>query len=171
MIRTSIEKPIYKEKLRIRFYNELNELTKGFIEIKKKYDGIVYKRRISMPYDKLINDIKNNFITEESQIANEINYCLKYYNIKPKIQLTYYRHAYVAQDNLRITIDSFIKYKNKDIYNFESDGISLNDDIYLLEIKTQIGLPRWLLDFFFENNITKTSFSKYGEVYKKISFK
>ena len=50
LIRRSLEKPAYKEKLRLRSYGVPNEETQVFPEIKKKARGIVYKRRVSMPY-------------------------------------------------------------------------------------------------------------------------
>lgn len=169
LIRRSIDKPSYKEKLRIRFYNDLVENTNGFIEIKKKFDKVVYKRRISLNYNDLIKQVSNNRIDSDEQIAKEINYCLQHYNLKPKLQLTYKREAYYQKNsNLRITIDNEIKYKTNDIYNFDNKGLFLNNEIYLVEVKTDIGLPKWLLDFFSEKNIYKTSFSKYGEIFKLI---
>jgi len=59
LIRTSLEKPVYKEKFRLRTYGVPTSDTPAFAEIKKKYDGIVYKRRISLPYPdalKLLTD-------------------------------------------------------------------------------------------------------------------
>lgn len=45
LIRTSLAKPRYKEKLRLRCYNVPAEESQSFVEIKKKVDGVVYKRR------------------------------------------------------------------------------------------------------------------------------
>ena len=50
MLRRSQEKPAYKEKLRLRGYGVPDEETQVFPEIKKKAEGIVYKRRVRMPY-------------------------------------------------------------------------------------------------------------------------
>ena len=47
LISRSLEKPVYKEKLRIRAYGEVNENSEVFVELKKKFKGIVYKRRFS----------------------------------------------------------------------------------------------------------------------------
>ena len=49
LIRSSLEKPVYKEKLRLRSYGVPQSDTTVFAELKKKYKGIVYKRRIGMP--------------------------------------------------------------------------------------------------------------------------
>lgn len=168
LIRRSIDKPNYKEKIRIRFYNKLNYDTNAFIEIKKKFDKIVYKRRVSLNYNDLIEQVNNKFIKSNDQIAKEINYSINFYNVYPKVQLTYAREAYYNESNLRITIDNEIRYKSSDIYNFEKDGIELDNSIYIVEVKTDIGLPMWLLEFFSNNKIYKSSFSKYGEVYKRI---
>ncbi len=48
MISKSIEGPIYKEKLRIRSYGDIQNNDFIYVEMKKKYDGIVYKRRIQV---------------------------------------------------------------------------------------------------------------------------
>ncbi len=50
LIRASLEKPVYKEKLRLRTYGVPQDGSSAFIEIKKKYKGIVYKRRITADY-------------------------------------------------------------------------------------------------------------------------
>ena len=48
LIRKSLEKPVYKEKLRVRSYGVPMGDDKVFVELKKKYDGVVYKRRVAM---------------------------------------------------------------------------------------------------------------------------
>ena len=49
LIRASLEKPAYKEKLRLRSYGVTEPGGEVFLELKKKYKGIVYKRRITPP--------------------------------------------------------------------------------------------------------------------------
>ena len=47
LARRSIEKPVYKEKVRVRSYGPASGEDTVFLELKKKYDGIVYKRRMA----------------------------------------------------------------------------------------------------------------------------
>lgn len=167
IIRNSIEKPIYKEKLRIRRYNESPAV---FIELKKKYKGIVYKRRINAT--NVVNKKDIFSLSEHKQINNEINYFLsRYEEIDAKVYLSYEREAYYSldDDNLRMTFDFNIMFRDNSV-SFESsecDKRVLSEDYVLLEVKTLNGFPDWFLKFLSENGIIKTSFSKYGEAYKR----
>lgn len=173
LIRKSIEKPIYKEKLRIRSYQKAQDNTKVFVELKKKYKSIVYKRRVALDLikaDKWINDK----ITpdKDNQIMKEINYFLNYYNnIKPKAFISYERESYynISKKNLRITFDENIIGRNYDL--------SLKNDIYgdyildkqyvIMEIKSSSSIPLWFINVLSKHKIYKTSFSKYGTFYIK----
>lgn len=171
IIRTSIEKPLYKEKLRIRKYNDN---TSVFIELKKKFNGIVYKRRIEVEDDVLNKNIYN--LKEKNQINNEINYFLKQHDeIDARVYLSYERIAYYGRldKEFRMTFDFNIKYRGESISFLEDvnqDKEVLSNEYVLLEVKTASGLPSWLLEFFSKNQIYKTSFSKYGTAYKKYIF-
>lgn len=173
LVRTSIEKPIYKEKLRLRSYNVPSLDDEVFFEIKKKYNSIVNKRRITLSlkdYYKYINMEKIS--NKDSQISKEIIYMIKHYNLKPKVFLAYDRKAYIAKQdkNLRITIDNNIRSRNYDLKLEHSDkGELLSDEkYYLMEIKSLNGYPRWLVECLSKNNIFPKTFSKYGNVYKKM---
>ena len=173
LIRKSIEKPEYKEKLRVRTYQTIDNDQEVFVELKKKYKSVVYKRRVTLPYSKAISFLNKEDIDESSQVINEIKYVLDFYDdLHPMIFLSYERESYVGLEdsNFRITFDKNIIWRDydvdltKDIYG---ENI-LNDDLVLVEIKTNTGYPKWLVDFLSENKIYKTSFSKYGNVYSKI---
>ena len=49
LARHSIAKPDYKEKIRIRSYSKADAGSTVFVELKRKFDGVVYKRRIGLP--------------------------------------------------------------------------------------------------------------------------
>ena len=173
LIRKSIEKPEYKEKLRVRTYQTIDNDQEVFVELKKKYKSVVYKRRVTLPYSKAISFLNKEDINESSQVINEIKYVLDFYDdLHPMIFLSYERESYVGLEdsNFRITFDKNIIWRDydvdltKDIYG---ENI-LNDDLVLVEIKTNTGYPKWLVDFLSENKIYKTSFSKYGNVYARI---
>jgi len=175
LIRTSLDKPVYKEKLRVRSYCQVNDNDDVFVEIKKKYDGVVYKRRITMK-----KDIAGNFLASKcpspkhSQIVNELEYFIKYYKtLSPKVFLSYEREAYytISESDFRITFDENILYRQTELdLSKEVYGSPLLDkDLTLMEVKTSGGMPLWLTKVLTENTINKTSYSKYGEAYKKIS--
>lgn len=173
LIRTSIEKPEYKEKLRIRSYKTVNKDDEVFVELKKKYKKIVYKRREILPYNSARLFLDKKVRPNDLQITKEIEYTLNYYqDLKPTIFLSYDRLAYIGKEdlNFRITFDRNIMWRDYDIdLSKEAYGdLILDQDLVLMEVKTVMGLPRWLLDFLGENNIYKVSFSKYGNVYKEI---
>ncbi len=173
IIRHSIEKPKYKEKLRLRIYGEPKDESPAFIELKKKYDGIVYKRRIlSSQNDACEYLISNKPLEENSQIKSEIDYFLKTSGeLLPRVYLSYEREAYFckADENLRMTFDFNIKMRDSDVslLSSEKDVDVLDKNYVLMEVKTLNGLPFWLVDFLSENKIYKTSFSKYGTGYEK----
>lgn len=173
LIRNSLEKPIYKEKLRIRSYKKVNLEDEVFVELKKKYKSVVYKRRILMPDSKIENDFYINIASEKSQIANEIEYFMSYYkNLKPIVFLSYEREAYYSLDrsDFRVTFDENILYRD--------DDLSLTSEVYgkrlidenqtLMEVKTSGGMPMWMIKILNKNKIFKTSFSKYGAAYKEL---
>jgi len=169
LIRTSIEKPTYKEKLRVRCYNDINSDSKVYIELKKKYDGIVYKRRLAMKENQ-IDSFLGRETPAQGQIQKEVSYFLNFYkNLGPAMYLSYIRDAYFCKDNsnLRITFDHDIGYRTEDL-----DLISkpygtelLSPNTYVMEIKCSDAMPLWLTSALSKNKIYKESFSKYGKAY------
>ena len=171
LIRRSIEKPNYKEKLRIRSYKKATPESETFVEIKKKFDKIVYKRRISLPEQEAMGWIAGEgSCSKSTQITNEIQYFLDYYKgLKPAVFLSYEREAYYCEErkDFRVTFDDNILAR--------TENISLQEDAYgtpllpegrvLMELKCSGGYPMWMVKFLSENKIYKTSFSKYGIAY------
>lgn len=174
LIRRSLEKPVYKEKLRIRSYQTAGPQDPVFVELKKKYRSVVYKRRLVLPEEQVMDSFENGKqLPVHSQIGNEIQYFRDYYgSLHPTVFLSYEREAYYALDgsDLRITFDENILYRSQDL-SLESEvyGIPLlNKDQTLMEIKTSGGYPLWLTKTLTENHLFKTSFSKYGSAYQKM---
>lgn len=183
LIRRSLEHPVYKEKLRLRSYGLAKPSDTVFVELKKKFCSVVYKRRIAMTHDKAISylagkeQIANSQIAEsqitDSQIASEINYALKIYeNLAPAVLLSYEREAFYARNNheFRVTFDRNILWRD---YDLSLDkGIYgtpiLEDQKVLMEVKTDGAIPGWMVDFLTANKLYKTSFSKYGTAYRAI---
>ncbi|MBQ4564053.1 MAG: polyphosphate polymerase domain-containing protein [Lachnospiraceae bacterium] len=176
LIRRSIEKPAYKEKLRIRSYQKANSESPVFVELKKKYNSIVYKRRLAMPEKDAMAWICRVTPREsDSQIAAEINYVLDYYEtLRPTVFLSYEREAYYALDgsDFRITFDDHIL-SRQDNLSLESEvgGTPLlPEGNILMEIKTSGGIPLWMTHVLTQERIFKTSFSKYGTAYQTTIF-
>lgn len=173
LIRKSLEHPIYKEKLRLRSYGTADEDTQVFIELKKKYASVVYKRRIGMTKHEADDYLFQGKSPANNQISREIDYFLSIYEqIHPAVLLSYDREAFYAKDNheFRITFDDNILWRD---YNLTLDsGIYgtpiLEPDKVLMEIKTADAIPLWFVKFLNINHIYQTSFSKYGTAYSAI---
>lgn len=173
LIRRSLEHPVYKEKLRLRSYGLAKPSDTVFVELKKKFCSVVYKRRIAMTHDKAISYLAGNGQIADSQIANEINYALKIYeNLAPAVLLSYEREAFYARNNheFRVTFDRNILWRD---YDLSLDkGIFgtpiLEDQKVLMEVKTDGAIPGRMVDFLTANKLYKTSFSKYGTAYRAI---
>lgn len=173
LVRRSIEKPHYKEKLRLRSYGIPNQDSKVFLEIKKKFDGIVYKRRVGMTLQEANSYIRKQEKPEkQGQIFQEIDYFMNYYQgLTPKLYLAYDRIAWAGNDDdsLRITFDTNIRSRWEDLYLEHGDyGTKLFDeDLYLMEIKVPGAFPLWMSALLNELEIYPVSFSKYGSIYQK----
>ena len=176
LIRRSIEKPVYKEKLRVRNYAGKNAEDKVFVEIKKKYRKVVYKRRLSMTKDAAMQWLLGEKPCEiDSQIAREIDYFLQYYvNLRPALFLSYEREAYYCNrgSDFRITFDENVLCRQNEItFKTYVGGVPiLEEDKVLMEIKSSGGMPMWMVDILSREKIYKTSFSKYGTAYQRIIY-
>lgn len=176
LIRRSIEKPAYKEKLRIRSYSRADSDSTVFAELKKKYKGVVYKRRISLPYGEAALWLSGEkHIDQQKQIVNEIDYFLNYYKtLHPTVFLSYEREAFYTKDgsDFRVTFDDNILCRQEDL-SLESEVYGtpiLPEGMVLMEIKCSGGIPLWMTNILSEEHIYKTSFSKYGTAYQTMIF-
>jgi SPX domain protein involved in polyphosphate accumulation len=119
LIRTSVDGPAYKEKLRIRSYKRVSGDGDVFVELKKKYDGIVYKRREGMDYRTARLYLDRGFgLSKTSQIISELDYFKKFYeNLEPSILIMCDREAYVSKEDesLRLTFDQNILFRDENL--------------------------------------------------------
>lgn len=171
LIRKLIEKPIYKEKLRIRSYNKPTLDSSVYVELKKKYDLIVYKRREKIAYKYVLNN--SFFECAETQIDKEIKYFNDFYGgLTPKMFLSYERGAYYFKTDkqIRITFDTNIKYRTENVNLLPSisDIKLLPNNLVLMELKVPFSIPYDLAKYSSSEKIFKTPFSKYGTAYKQI---
>lgn len=171
LIRKSIEKPIYKEKLRIRSYDKPTWDSSVYVELKKKYDHIVYKKREKIAYKYVLNN--SFFECAETQIYKEIKYFNDFYDgLTPKMFLSYEREAYYFKTDkqIRITFDTNIKYRteNVNLLSSISDIKLLPNNLVLMELKVPFSIPYNLAKYLSSEKIFKRPFSKYGTAYKQI---
>ena len=172
LVRQSIEKPEYKEKLRLRAYGKATDTSVVYAELKKKFDGVVYKRRIPVPLCQarkyLYYGIRR---IEESQILKEIEYVLNRYDLRPAAFVAYDRAAYYGKGNeeLRITFDRNIccRCSGLDLKNGVYGTMLLDKDQILMEVKIPGAMPLWMSRLFSDMGLFPVSYSKYGAYYKE----
>ena len=193
MVRRSLEKPMYKEKLRLRSYGMPENTSTVFPEIKKKAMGIVYKRRISLPYQEAVSFLSGQQIASTDtcngttqqiastdmcdgttrQILHELDWMLaSYENLSPRVFLSYERDSYkgVSDPSLRLTLDQDILFRTDrlDLREGAFGEAILLPDQTLMEVKISNAAPLWLAQALSEIGIFPVSFSKYGRAYERI---
>lgn len=171
LIRTSLEKPKYKEKFRVRCYGEPNADSSYFLEIKKKYNGIVNKRRIVMkPAEARAYLEQGKKPAEQSQIFKEVDYVWNHYELMPKVYLAYDRIALFGKEDpeFRVTFDQNIRSRNSNLVLEDDTNTTklLEDGYHLMEVKISDAMPLWFVEILSDLEIRNVSFSKYGNVYK-----
>lgn len=177
LIRASLAKPVYKEKLRLRSYGPVSDGDNIFVELKKKYDGVVYKRRIHMPYAEASAWLSGDRSKmPDTQIGREIGYFADFYGtLRPTVFLSYERQAWYSLDgsDFRVTFDQNIQSRLTQLHlSCPCGGSSLlPPGKVLMELKTAGGIPLWMTKALTENQIFKTSYSKYGTAYETTIFK
>ena len=172
LIRHSLERPVYKEKLRLRTYSLPDENTPCFLELKKKFNGIVYKRRIETVYSTAFQALTTNFLNDNRQVAKEITYFIKNYgSLLPTAAIFYNRTAFIdlENQNLRYTFDENITARDHelDLRLGDHGWLLLPQNTVLLELKTNCNFPLWLTEVMNDLKIFPTRFSKYGTLYQE----
>lgn len=176
LIQKSLEKPVYKEKLRLRSYGRVPLESTVYLEIKKKFKGIVNKRRspfiLSEAYDFIQNGTEPKNPKTNFQVLAEIKNMMSRYNLLPKVYIYYDRLAFFEKEDsdFRLTLDRNITVRRTDLHlENEIYGDSLlPPGIWLMEAKAFKAFPLWFVHFLSQNKIFHVSFSKYGTEYTKM---
>lgn len=175
LIINSLDKPVFKDKIRIRSYGIPNLEDDIFLELKTKYKGVVGKRRSKIKLKDYYQYLNSGKFNNEDQILTEIDYYFKYYKLKPTIYIAYDRKSYKGKydNDLRITFDTNLRStrENLEFTNAKNMTNYFEEDKYIMEIKTIGALPLWFARTLSEMNIMPTSFSKYGKIYEKEKLK
>ena len=172
LIRSSLDKPVYKEKLRLRSYSTPKQESKVFLELKKKYSGVVYKRRETLRYREAMGYLRTGVAPVDTQIMREIDWAMRYYKgLKPKMFIAYDRTAFYSKTDheLRITFDKNVRYRTDDL-DLASGSYGeriLDHDKCIMDIKALNSMPLWLVDALGALGILPGSFSKYGTAYAR----
>lgn len=174
LIRTSVTKPVYKEKIRLRSYGIPQRDSMVFLELKKKYHGIVNKRRTLMTLEEAYEFLNTDDVSYVKdymnvQVLNELKYSIAHYEAVPKVCLCYERIALagIENRNLRITFDRNIIARREELrleYGVFGERV-VPEDTMVMEIKYMDRMPLWLTALLREHSLEKTSFSKYGTEY------
>ena len=170
LIRASLEKPAYKEKLRVRSYGVPTETDRVFVELKKKFDGVVYKRRITTEVPQ-VEPLLCGSTEAKCQIGREIQWFQRQNRTRPRVFIGYDRLAFAGQEDpqLRLTFDTNLRWRDTQLDLCMGDWgapILQGEDI-LMELKLPEACPLWLTHALTEVGAFPTSFSKYGTCYKE----
>ena len=172
LIINSIDKPIFKEKIRLRSYSvpDLNDIV--FLELKGKYKDIVFKRRLEIVLDDFYKYLKTGIINSKynNQVMKEIDYVIKKFKLKPKLFIGYDRLSYYDKDNInfRVTFDYDLRSREDELrLELGDNGNLYNKSIYIMEVKSLNAMPLWFTKILSDMKIYPRSFSKYGEIYKE----
>lgn len=171
LIRRSIDQPTYKEKLRLRSYGVPGPDSTVFLEIKKKYQKMVNKRRIPLTlaeaYDYLERGIRPQ---EEGQILREIDFFRRRYALLPRLYLAYDRVAMFGREDaqFRVTFDENIRFRRGGVGLERGDAgrLLLPEGYVLMESKVLGATPLWFAGILSGMGLYSTSFSKYGSIYR-----
>ena len=170
LIRRSIDAPVYKEKLRVRAYNVPAPDGTVFVELKKKYDGVVYKRRITTEAREAAPFLAGAVPNGHGQIGQELLWFQQRYGAKPRVFIAYDRLAFAGIDDseLRITFDTNLRWRDTELdLRLGDHGAPITDpDMILMEIKFPGVCPLWLSRLLSREKVFPTSFSKYGACYR-----
>lgn len=175
LIRKSLEKPAYKEKIRLRSYGTVQLTDSVYLESKKKFDGVVNKRRTAFilqdAYNYFETGVIPDFAKQNKQVMKEIDYIMNFYKLKPKVFISYDRLAFFEKNNsdFRLTIDTNIQTRRTDLrLDIPPSGNQLlPEGKWLMEAKAFKAFPLWFVQFLSSRKIYSSSFSKYGTEYKQ----
>lgn len=170
-IRRSMEKPVFKEKMRLRGYGTPAPEDTVYWELKKKYKKVGYKRRIETTPCAMAAYLKGKGTLPDSQSARELDYFLRSKQLRPRIYIAYDRVAYYAKEDreIRITFDENLRYRWHDLDLTAGDHDCKVYPIpgHLMELKVWHRIPHWLVDILTDLKIYPVSFSKYGKIFEK----
>lgn len=175
LIRRSLERPNYKEKLRLRAYGRPSPEGRSYVEIKKKYRGVVYKRRVQLPLRDAVSALKKGEMPPDcGQIGREIDRCVAFYGLSPKCMILYDRDAWTSdREEVRVTFDRRIRcrFDRLDLTLPQEGALLLPEGQMIMEVKVPGAYPLWLTRLLSGIGARRVHFSKYGTAYTRFIFR
>ena len=170
LIRKSLSKPVYKEKFRLRGYSSADDADTTFAELKKKYKGVVYKRRVAGSAREIDQLLAGGWLdSEDAQTQREIHWFLRSYDLIPRVFIGYERDAFFCREDplLRVTFDRHIRWREDRLTLAEGDAgaLVLPENPVVMEVKIAAAAPLWMARLFSELAVYPSNFSKYGACY------
>lgn len=171
----SMEKPLYKEKIRIRSYGVPKLTDTVFLEIKKKFNGVGSKRRIPVKLSDFYQYLKTGELNSNSEvIKKELDECMARYRLKPTMFLAYDRTSYCGKDDptFRVTFDRNVRSRNNNLRLEKGDQGKkfFKNGIVVMEVKALDAYPFFFVHALSKLKIYPASFSKYGRVTEKVIY-
>ena len=179
LISLARRKPNYREKLRIRCYGTDYVNAPYFLEIKKKVNKVIYKRRVDMNFYQVNDFINHGLLPINNSFSDELTLMevkrILDNNVFPSVMVIYDRIALFdnLDPNFRVTFDFNMRWR-KDRLNFlhdDSGSIIAPEVDVIMEVKILKSYPLWFSQLLSELKIFPQSFSKFGEVYKRYILK
>ncbi len=161
----------FRQKLRLRIYDDTDINGTAFFEIKQKHNRVVNKRRTALPLKEAYRyiyywpDRLESYRPSNLQIMKEIHHFRTFYGLEPEMVISYDRHAFHCLDDpdLRVTFDFNLRCRSDDlqIEHGPHGAHFIAPDLVILEVKVTHSVPLWLTRFLQILNCEQRGASKF----------
>ncbi|SFE49436.1 polyphosphate polymerase domain-containing protein [Alteribacillus iranensis] len=162
----------FRQKLRLRVYDDATLDSPSFLEVKQKFNKVVNKRRTKLPlrkaYEYLKAEAKNDvsqFEPTNVQIMKEAESFRSLYHLQPRVVVSYDRQAFhgIEDSDLRVTFDYNLMARDNNLRIEDGpDGVHFVDpNLVVMEVKVSQSVPLWLSRLLSEFQCPRQSVSKF----------
>lgn len=164
----------FRRKLRIRHYGDpyhADDDTEVWAEIKQRHVRTTSKRRLQLPYraarELCAGHVPDGLSARDQEIAEDMASMVARRSLLPAMMVGYVREAYEGRgldDGLRITFDIRLRGRDRDLHfggDVTGDRNILDPTVFVLEIKVDDRVPRWVTGMCAELNLLSRPISKY----------
>ncbi len=163
-----------RKKLRVRTYNLAEDAAPAFLEIKRKIGRRGLKERLMIDIGEVEPAI-NGADPEEvlpglpflsRKVLDKFRFNLRTGDMRPVVLVVYEREAFIGRENdrYRVTFDQDIRSLiNPDLEQMfvENELRQFEEDRFVLEMKFDERMPRWMTRVVRELDLRSQSYSKY----------
>lgn len=162
----------FRQKLRLRVYDDAGTNDTAFFEVKQKHKKVVNKRRMLLPLNEAYRYLREDgdqlledYESSNQQVFREVDHFRNLYHLHPEMIISYDRQALHAIDNpnFRVTFDLNLRCRNYDLY-LEHGPYGKNfidPNLVVLEVKVDHSVPLWLTRVLQDLECEQRSASKY----------